>query len=301
VTVEQLLARFGVDGAHPLGRGSEAAVYALDDRRVLRVYHQPPPRGYVERRVAFYTMLQGHGLPFELPLVLECGQHGQHAFCVERRMRGREFARVLPSLEGAERTAALLSYATVAIQIGGVELPDTPFGELLTYTAPLRRGSWPAYALARLRRNYQAGRADLERDLPGADRALRDLRARLATLEGFAERRLVHGDYFPGNVYIDEQHAICGVGDFGYSTVVGDPRLDLAGALAFVEVVPGYREPDSALIEHMLVERFGDALAPWLATYRLYYSFYFCGCKADDTHTYGWCVANIRAWLQAHA
>jgi putative membrane protein len=291
-----VLARFGVGPADLLGWGGESQVYALDASRVLRVYWPGAQVVYLDRRRAFYDLLALQRLPFELPVVLESGSLGDRLYTVERRMPGRVLADVLPSLRGADRERALASYLRAAELIGTVELAERPFGEILTAGELLQRDSWPEYLWDRLQQSYRLSRPDLERDAPEIDAILANVRSELRALEGFAERRLVHGDYFPGNVYVDDDLEVSGVGDFGYSTVVGDPRLDLAGAVAFLEVVDGYQAEDSAYLAALLEERRGSGLARWLGLYRLYYSLYFSTCRLDDPPTYAWCVRNLRAW-----
>jgi putative membrane protein len=105
---------------------------------------------------------------------------------------------------------------------------------------------------------------------------------------------LVHGDYFPGNVFIDDDLTISGVGDFSGLTIIGDPRMDLAGAVAYVEVVDSYRPDDTAFLLRLVTERHGEAILPILALYRLYYSLFFTVCKADDPEFYAWCIENLR-------
>ena len=215
-------------------------------------------------------------------------------------MCGRDFAGVLPELHGKDRELALASYLHVATQIGTIHFPDRPFGEILTAGEPLQRDSWAQFLWDRLQQTYRVSQADVEQDVPGIDVVLAHVRAQLRGLDGFREKRLVHGDYFPANVYIDDDLTICGVGDFGYTTVVGDPRMDVAGAVAFLEVIDGYRRDDTVFLMRSVAEQHGAAMAGWIDFYRLYYSFYFSSCKVDDPRTYAWCIRNMRAWLETH-
>ncbi len=142
--------RFHVTSADLLGKGGESEVYALDTRRVLRVYRAGARVDYAERRRAFYTLVQEQHPSFDLPLVLESGADGDRFYTVERRMCGRAFADILPELEGADRKQALASYFHTAAQIGTVRFPDLPFGEILTAGEPLRRPSWSQFLWDRL-------------------------------------------------------------------------------------------------------------------------------------------------------
>lgn len=292
--------RFGISSADLLGSGGESDVYALDHARVVRFYKPGVAPAYVEQRHALYARLQHRQPPFELPRILERGTLADRIYTVERRMRGSVFAEVLPTLRGARRRRALTSYLDVATQIGTFRFPDRPFGELLVPGHPLQRDSWPQFVWDRLQQTFRSSRPDVEQDVPGVDMVLAYLHAELGALEGFGAKALVHGDYFPGNVYIDEHDAICGVGDFSYATVVGDPRLDLAGAVSYVELVDGYQPADTHFLRDIVAQRHGADLLRWLDLYRLYCSFYFSGCKADDPRTYDWCIGNLVAWLEAH-
>lgn len=294
-----MIDRFQLTPANLLGKGSESEVYALDDQRVVRLYRQHTDLEYIEQRLALYDLLHRQQPSFELPLVFEKGTLDGRFYTVEQRMCGRAFADALPVLTGDDRKRALRSYLSVAEQVGSIRFPDRPFGEMLTSGAPLRRTSWSHYLWDRLQQTYRVSRPDVEQDAPGVDAVLEHMRVELRALEGFQDRCLVHGDYFPGNVFIDNESNICGVGDFGYSTVVGDPRMDLAGAVSFLEVVAGYHPDDTAFLMQIVEKRHGTGMARWIDFYRLYYSFYFSTCKVDDPNTYAWCIGNLRSWIQA--
>jgi putative membrane protein len=211
-------------------------------------------------------------------------------------MRGRVLSEVLPGLRGADRERALACYLGAAEAIGKIALPDLPFGELLAADRPLQSESWSEFLWARLARSVASSRSDLEADVPGVGEVLSRVRVELAGLSAYDDRRLVHGDYFPGNVFVDDSGEVTGVGDFGYSTVVGDPLLDVAGAIAFLEVVDGHEPDDSVHLTRLAQAKHGVDVVRRLGLYRLYYSFYFSGCKADDPPTYAWCVESLRDW-----
>src|SRR5690606_22148779 len=105
--------------------------------------------------------------------------------------------------------------------------PDKPYGELLV-NAPLQRARWRDYLEARMAQTLVSSRADLEQDVPGFDQVLASIHAQLPMLGDDPAKCLVHGDYFPANVFIDDEFKISGVGDFSYAVVVGDARMDLA-------------------------------------------------------------------------
>ena len=119
---------------------------------------------------------------------------------------------------------------------------------------------------------------------------------RLLPMQTLQARSLVYGDYFPGNVFIDDTLTVYAVGDFGYSTVVGDPRMDVAGAIVFLEVVEGYQAADTQLLLRYVQQDNAGVSAEIIERYRLYYSLYFSHCKHDDPTTYAWCIQNLRTY-----
>ena len=297
-----ILNRFQIFGSDLLGVGGESRVYALGKDQVLRIYHRSESRDsdsngpwrYIEKRRAFYEELGKYDLPFALPEVLSVNSWVGHIYTVEKRMPGQDFAKVLPTLRGADRAKALTSYLDAAALLGTVRFPERPFGELLVTDQPVQRARWSDYLYARLQNNLAGGRADLEQDVPDFDAVLAAILARLPHFDAYQEKCLVHGDFYPSNVFINDELQICGIGDFGYTTVAGDPRMDLAGAAMLLEVMPEHCPDDSAFLQRQLTERWGDSILEVVDFYRLYYSIFFSGCKADDPATYWWCVGNLR-------
>ncbi len=289
-----ILNRFDLFDTDFLGAGSESRVYAMNAEQVLRIYHEQIPWNYVEERRAFYAELAKHPLPFAVPEITAVGAWVGHIYTVEKRMPGQDFGEVLPTLRGADRAKALTSYLDAAAALGTVRFPDKPYGELLA--APLiQRERWQEYLTARMDQSLASSRADLEQDVPGVDAVLASIYARLPVLGDDPAKCLVHGDYFPANVFIDDDLQISGVGDFSYATVVGDARMDLAGAVYLMGSTVNFHADDSTFLRQQVAEKWGAELLEVVDLYRLYYSVFFSGCKADDPTTYYWCVGNLRA------
>ncbi len=290
-----ILHHFGIPSTALLGKGSESQVYALDQARVLRIYPAGASLAALQARQSFYTQLAARHPPFVIPTVLSHGVIDEHPYTIEQRMHGHDFARVLPQLTGRDRARALTSYLGLATQIGTIEFPDAPFGEIIV-PGTLQRDTWPDFLWDRAQQTLQRSRRDVEHDVPQLDRLLREFHTRLLSMATLQTKSLVHGDYFPGNVFIDDTLTIYGVGDFGYSTVVGDPRMDVAGAIVFLEVVEGYQRADTQLLLRSVQEGSEPVSADIIELYRLYYSLYFSHCKHDDPTTYAWCIQNLRSW-----
>jgi putative membrane protein len=294
-----LLHHFGISSAALLGKGSETQVYALDQARVLRIYPPDASLAAVQARQQFYMQLAARRPPFVIPTVLDQGVIDECPYTIEQRMRGHDFAHVLPQLTGRDRARALTSYLDLARQIGTIEFPEAPFGELI-YPGTLQRDTWPRFLWDRAQRTLQCSRHDVEHDVPELDRLLDTFHARVLLMATLQTKRLVHGDYFPGNVFIDDTLTVYGIGDFGCSTVIGDARMDIAGAIVFLEVVEGYQPADTQLLLSYLDQSRVRVRGEIIELYRIYYSLYFSHCKHDDPRTYAWCIRNLRTYAIEH-
>jgi Ser/Thr protein kinase RdoA (MazF antagonist) len=295
----QLLQQFGITSTALLGKGGESSVYALDRTRVVRIYGRGASLAYIQARANFYTQLAARRPAFAIPLVLDHGVIDEHPYTIEQRMHGHDFARILPQLTGQDRARALISYLNVSTQIGTIEFPDAPFGEMLLPHGALQRRTWPQYLWDRVQQTLSTSRGDVVQDVPQLDRLLAAFYTRMQQLLRIPTKALVHGDYFPGNVFIDDTLTVYGVGDFGYSTVVGDPQMDVAGAVIFLEVVSGYQESDTQLLLHHLQTRPDSVSADCIDLYRIYYSLYFSFCKYSDPPLYVWCIQNLRRYTHS--
>lgn len=284
--------RFSITNDDLLGFGGEAAIYALDEQHVVRCYRAGTDPRRVEVRAAFYEGIARSGLPFKLPAVASIGDVDGWLYSIEERIPGTSLTTALGVLEGTERSHALSNYAAAADHIQSIELNDRDFGELLA-DAPIRRRMWPEFLVARAERALFAGRRVMKADVQELDDVLATFRAGTAQVSDVVEPRLVHGDYFPGNVMVDARGAVTGILDFSPMTVAGDPRLDLAGALIFLEVVAPYRPEDSTTVEEVITARHGHDVLPVIELYRIYYSLYFSATKEFDPELYRWCVNNL--------
>jgi aminoglycoside phosphotransferase (APT) family kinase protein len=292
--LSHILNHFGISPTALLGKGSESRVYALDPTRVVRIYPPGASLAYMEARQHFYAQLAAQQPPFVIPQVLDHGVVDAHPYTIEQRMPGHDLARVLPQLTGQDRARALTSYLDLATRIGTIEFPDAPFGEMIIPGA-LQRDIWPEFLWDRVRQTLHTSYRELAQDVPQLDHILAAFHQQLSHMMTLSVKSLVHGDYFPGNVFIDDTLTVYGVGDFGYSTLVGDPRMDIAGAIVFLEVVEGYQATDTALLLQQVQRGKRCVSADIIDLYRLYYSLYFSHCKHDDPKTYAWCVQNLRS------
>jgi aminoglycoside phosphotransferase (APT) family kinase protein len=227
-----------------------------------------------------------------MPEIIEQGEDGGIFYSLDRLIPGRPLHELMPVLEGDDRRGALASYTDAAFEIASLPRVREEYGAFLRDDDSIRASSWSAYLLARMRRCLDEA-PWLRDDVPALDAIVAALTQRIEATAP-VPKALVHGDYFPGNVLIGDDLTVSGVIDFGPLTVIGDPILDLASAVIFLEVArPGYRIEDTAFVRDRLFARVGAAIDDAIVTYRGWYAIRFSPYRDDDANLYAWCTGSL--------
>jgi aminoglycoside phosphotransferase (APT) family kinase protein len=288
--VAQLLNAFAVTSDKPLGSGQESDVFAIDDRRVLRLYRNPSDQQHLGQLANFYTRLDRRDAPFMVPELIEFGERDGIAYAIEARVSGIDLAKALGQMEGEERFLAIRNYVDAAAAIQSLKHPQAQFGEIIA-ASPVRRDTWAEFVVARAVQCLDAHRHLLVGKLESPERGILALEARLAS-RATASPSLVHGDYFPENVMVADDGRVCGVIDFGALTLIGDADLDLACAVLNLTGMTGVT-PEDRRIALNRAEALG-LTKETLDLYGLYYAFRFLGALRENDSLFRWCVRIIR-------
>jgi putative membrane protein len=293
----QLLAAYGTGRDQLIGSGGESEVFALDQDRVLRIYrsrHEAPRRTAAQLR-ALYESWRVIDIGIELPLIMEMAERNGCFYTVDRRFSGRNFSSWLQSADMTQRRAALISFLDATERLQQLPSPVAGFARLIGDGAPEQFGTLGELLASMLWGPLQMSRTRLERDVPGVSEVWNRLHADLA--QRSVAPALVHGDVCPPNAYLSQAPdgaVVTGIGDFSPHTVHGDPLMDLAGALIFLELEPYADAPaDAAWLEAVAVERHGREIVPWINVYRRFYGFYFSNAYAFDPTLYAWCLRQL--------
>jgi putative membrane protein len=294
----QLLAEFGTSRDRLLGGGGESQVFAIDDQRVLRIYRRPhaDTDQTVAQLRALYASWDGVDIGLEMPKIIEVGRRGQRFFTIDRRFSGGNFSDWLQRAEEVERRAALTSLLDAAERLRRLPSPAAGFARLVGQKAPIAFGSFPELMHNMLAGPVAASRAQLDRNLPEVAKVWDRLHRELA--ERSVSPALVHGDVCPPNAYVSLSPSgptVTGIGDFSPHTVNGDPAMDIAGAVIFLELEP-YEDAaaDSAWLGGVAAERWGAEIGYWIEVYRRFYGFYFSNSAAFDPRLYDWCLRQLQ-------
>lgn len=299
----RLLARLGGPAtqtdadAAGLGSGGEADVYALDADRVLRVFHGDPGPSAAELTAVYRRWAAnaraGNRPSFGLPDVLDTGVDDGLHWQVLARLPGHPVNRWLTGLPANERQPLLDAYLDAVFEVAAVDAA-AEYGTLLggaTYS------SWAECLRARLTVPDPALRPELvartDADGPVFDRVVGRFEQHLDELYD-GPPRLVHVDYFPGNVMADRTPAgplrISGVFDFAAHSLYGDPLLDVVGAIVMADMFTDVTLAEQQALVARARARVGARLDEVFDSYRVFYGLYY----AMDPALLPWCAQLLR-------
>lgn len=276
--MDDVLEQLGTSRELLLGEGGEAKVYALDQSHVVRL-HEPGAsvEGAMARKALLDEITAGSShLWFAVPEVLEVDTLLGHTYSVERRIPGVSLLDALRTADEPTRSQLVSRYMDAAWATGDITLVRPSFGEVSAEDA-VECDTFGDYLCERARRSLA--------DSPLSHVDARSLADALG--EPVEPPALVHLDFFAGNVMADGDE-VTGVIDFGYSTIIGDQRLNpVAAAVHLVSprITPVATAADRAvamswIAEHELQDYYPSG-ERWMAAYWMFAS-------ADDPVILPW-------------
>jgi hypothetical protein len=273
-----ILEALGIGPDALIGQGGEAAIYALDADSIARIYHAGTDKYTVAGRTALLQELAASAMhvPFAIPTVLQTLVFDQRLVTIERRLPGRPLGEVLGEYRGQERLRLVRAYLEAASQIGELRIVRPWYGDLIRQT-PIRTKTFGEYLRQRAAHSLAAA----------GDRFAGIDPARLAAaLPEPDEGAFVHLDAFPGNMLV-EGTTVTAVVDFGAVAILGDRRLDVLSAAAYLTplITPTATVDDRTVAHEWLVEHnLADLYEPaqrWIAA--------FWAFAHDDRALFQWC------------
>lgn len=291
---EQILAEFGLRPSNLIGEGGESLVYAFGSEHILRLPKGGRfPRGSRARLQAFLDDIYGQ-LPFATAVIQEIGPNED--FTVETRVPGKPMAEFLRAANDDLRDQALRNYVAAIDGFREIRFDALPYGHLLAQR-PVTANDWRTFARESLTRFRSANRVAIARDAADPYRLFDKAADMIEHLPLHPPKYLVHGDYFPGNVLLAPDLSISGVIDFGPFTVVGDPILDVAVSYLTLELIEECSAHDARYVRDVVLERYGQSIAPALRFYRAYLAFSMAdpaNSAAPYPRLYAWAIAMLK-------
>ncbi len=224
-------------------------------------------------------------MDFALPVIYSVEERDGSIVSIENKIPGKSLSKILPNLSRDDKQKALTNYIASVEALREITYPDLPYGEILT-KEPITSSTWKGFLSAQV--NKAVSEYDLRSKVPNLEKVVDDTHALISTLAD-PPKSLVHGDFFPENIMLDDKLNVTGIIDFSPMTVIGDPLMDIAGGILFMEFIDGYMPVDSEILHDIVLKKYGEGIGETIRLYRLYYSFYFSGA-IDDLKMYRWCI-----------
>ena len=280
-----------------LSGGMEAEVYAYGPNAVLKLYDGTAGLADLLILQAFYDALDRQAVPYALPHIYTVAQEGCFLVTIEQRLAGMPMSAVLPALTAAQLDATMERYLTAALAVSQIQAPPAFYRYKLFDPDRISHridGDWHQFIARYLTHKLAQVTHYLDRDVPQFAVKARQL-FDVLDQPYRGDYRLIHGDFFPGNLLIDDDHVITALLDFGLLTMHGDYLFDAATSWVFFDM---YDELEAKVHDRylaMLLDRLGGSVRGKLYRYVLIYSIlsansYSSSCT--DGH-YRWCVANL--------
>jgi streptomycin 6-kinase len=275
----------------------EAEVYACGADAVLKLYKGTASLADLLTLQDFYNSLDRQAAPFSLPHIHTVAQEGEYLVTVEQRLAGTRLSAILPTAGDAQLDSIIWRYISASLAVSQIAVrPSWERCKLFDpHQLSLRAdGDWHQFLDRYITHKLAQLHPYFNRDVPQFSEKLGRLRAILSQPYQNAYG-LIHGDFFPGNLLVDEAHHITALLDFGLFTMLGDPLFDLATAWVFFDMYDELKKQLRQRILPIIVERLGENVRGKLYRYVLIYSILSANTYSPtcaDGH-YQWCVANL--------
>ena len=298
VVAKEILDSLHITNPVLLGEGSEAQVYSYMADKVVKIFKTPVEVEYLRKLGSIYEFLSSHTLPFALPGEYEIQQRENTVFLIEKRLVGKPIMPIYATLDEQQRQHLLHSFLKAVDAFKTISLDVRDYGRLMHDPNDLAQYTdWPQFIKDKAPFKLQETRATLREDGVDVDHVLSRFMHDVDTLPRSPKKNFVHGDYFFGNVLINDKLEISAVLDVSWWSAVGDHMMDIAGATMFLGLYDFVSPQDHAYLTEQAVRMYGEDVLTSIRIYEVYYSLLLSDCKTSDTPAYRWSLKNLRRYM----
>lgn len=292
-----ILDKFSISKSDFLGSGMEAEVYVYDDNKVVKLYNDMSDSNKQRILKGFYSKIDSSSLSYELPFIYDTFEENGILVTIEKRIEGNNLQSMLSKMNYKEQNNMMETYLSANIELKSVKVKSNLEGYTLfndQQITLLNINSWFDLLKEEIFRKQKELESYLKRDVLNYDAKVKQL-VEILSLGYEGEYSLIHGDFYPGNLMINESGKVTGLIDFGLMTMYGDNLFDIAIGWVCFDM---YNELNANIYErylNIIISTLGEDVRKRLYFYVLIYSYIsanFYSHNCEDGH-YQWCVKNL--------
>lgn len=296
---QEIFSILGVKEPVLLGEGSESQTYDYTTDKVVKIYKGPVELDNLEHLRSLYTWLSTQDLPFAVPEIYAIEQYEETVYLIEQKLAGKPISTVYARLQAHERQRLLSNYLEAVRHLQGAVLPAQPYGSI--FLAPeqalVQYRSWRQFLRETAPLKLAQTQDDLHQEGIDVVLLLEKFLQDIENLPDTPEKNFVHGDYFFGNVLIDDDLKISAVLDVSWWSVVGDHFMDIAGAVMFLDLYEYVTPQEVVYLRQKALALYGPEILTAIRVYSVYYSLLLSDCKLLDPPAYNWSVKHLREYM----
>jgi len=275
----------------------ESEVYAYDDNKVVKLYNDMSDSNKQRILKGFYSKIDSSSLSYELPFIYDTFEENGILVTIEKRIEGNNLQSMLSRMNYIEQNNMMETYLNANIELKSVKIKPNLEGYILfndQQISSLNINSWFDLLKEEIFRKQKELESYFKRDVVNYDAKVKQL-VEILSLGYEGEYSLIHGDFYPGNLMINESGKVTGLIDFGLMTMYGDNLFDIAIGWVCFDM---YNELNANIYErylNIIISTLGEDVRKRLYFYVLIYSYIsanFYSPNCEDGH-YQWCVKNL--------
>jgi streptomycin 6-kinase len=297
LTKQLILQKYGLSPNHLIRKGMEAEVYAIGTDVILKLYMGTTNLTDLTTLQNFYASIDQSALYYSLPHIQTVAAEGDICISIERRLPGTPMSIILPMLTKKQMDRMMQAYLSAALELATIPIPsDFDRYKLFDAEGMSRRtnGDWNQFLTRYLAQKLSQVSVYLENDVTEFARKVQWLYTILAQ-PYTGHYHVIHGDFFPGNILVDERYRITALIDFGLMTMYGDSLFDIATGWVFFDMYDELKANIRERYLSMTLDTLGKRVRGILYRYVLLYSILSANMYSStcaDGH-YQWCVNNL--------
>lgn len=295
--LEMILQLFSLQEKDEIGRGVESIVYRLDDTRVLKIYNSLSSLEKQKVLKTFYENIIADSVSFEFPQIYEIREIDGFLITIEKQIKGISLSQTSHEIVLEKQDILIDRYIEALLHVQQIKF-KTPIGRYKIFDdygiSDVSKGDWNAFLLSYIQMKKNEVETYLQKDV--LNFSFKSSLLENALCKPYTGiYALIHGDYFAGNILVDNQYMIKGIIDFGIMTMIGDPLFDLATGCEFFDMYNDLHKDLSTKTRERMIARVGENLRPKIYLYILIYSIVaanMLSSTCSDGH-YRWCISNL--------